>query len=151
MYHYPTAKGTASPLQPSDGMILVIGPRLEGHLARFFVVQTHLSCRFPLTVNFLGLRWSGSWSQAIDEVKDIRDKAEAMRLYARPAKDIELENMCAEIKLRAQVRLGEMSKGLETAERQRTDLHPTGGKQTKKATLKAAGISTSEAHLSTAA
>ncbi len=30
MYHCPTANGTVSPLQPSDGQILEIGPRLEG-------------------------------------------------------------------------------------------------------------------------
>ncbi len=31
----PTAKGTLSPLQPSDGMILEIGPRSEGHPVTF--------------------------------------------------------------------------------------------------------------------
>lgn len=34
---------------------------------------------------------------------------------------------------------------METAERARTDLHPTAGKQTKTAILKAAGLSTSAA------
>jgi len=28
-------------------MILVIGPRLEGHSAIFLAIQTHPSCRFP--------------------------------------------------------------------------------------------------------
>ena len=42
------AKGTVSPLPPSDGMILVIGPRLEGHLPKFTAVQTHPFCRFHL-------------------------------------------------------------------------------------------------------
>jgi hypothetical protein len=32
---FPPAWRTASPLQPSDGVTLVIGPRLEGHLSRF--------------------------------------------------------------------------------------------------------------------
>jgi hypothetical protein len=36
-------------------------------------------------------------------------------------------------------RIGELSRELEKAERQRTDLHPSGGKQTKTAALKAAG------------
>ena len=45
-YHRPTAKGTVSLLQPSDGMVLVIGPRLEGHSFIFLAIQTHPSCRF---------------------------------------------------------------------------------------------------------
>ena len=38
-------------MQPSDGMILVIGPRLEGHSVIFLAIQTHLSCRFLLAVD----------------------------------------------------------------------------------------------------
>ncbi len=37
-------------------MILVIGPRLEGHSVIFLAIQTHLSCRFLLAVDSLGLR-----------------------------------------------------------------------------------------------
>ena len=70
MYHRPTAKKTVSPLQPSDGMILVIGPRLEGHSVFFLAIQTHLSCRFLLAVDSLGLRRSGSSSQFIDPPQD---------------------------------------------------------------------------------
>ena len=44
-------------------MILVIGPRLEGHSVLFLAIQTHLSCRFLLAVDPLGLRWSESSSQ----------------------------------------------------------------------------------------
>ncbi len=48
-------------------------------------------------------------AKSIDEVKDIRDKAEAMRLYARQAHDsLGMQNQCAEIKLRAERKLGEM-------------------------------------------
>ncbi len=46
-------------MQPSDGMILVIGPRLEGH-----------SGRLLLAVDSLGLRRSGSSSQFIDPPQD---------------------------------------------------------------------------------
>ena len=39
-------------MQPSDGMILVIGPRLESHSVIFLAIQTHPSCRFLLAVDF---------------------------------------------------------------------------------------------------
>ncbi len=51
-------------------MILVIGPRLEGHSVILLAIQTHPSCRFLLAVDFLGLRWSGSSSQFIDPPQD---------------------------------------------------------------------------------
>ncbi len=42
-------------------------------------------------------------AKSIDEVKDIRDKAEALRTYAKQAgMGLELQNECAEIKLRRQ-------------------------------------------------
>lgn len=61
----------------------------------------------------------------IDEVKDIRDKAEALRLYAKQSGDtLEMQNRCAEIKMRAERRAGEILREMK-ANGQR---HP-GGRQ----------------------
>lgn len=79
----------------------------------------------------------------VDDIKDIRDKSEAMRLYAKQANDTELEQWAAEIKLRAQRAIGEISVGLEKQKNQAA--LPSGGKSKNEA-LKDAGISTSTAH-----
>lgn len=50
-------------------------------------------------------------AKSIDEVKEVRDRAEVMRLYYRQqGKSSEMQNACAEIKLRAERRLGELLK-----------------------------------------
>ncbi len=51
-------------------MILVIGPRFEGHSVIFLAIQTHPSCRFHLAMVFCNLRRSGSSSQFIDPPQD---------------------------------------------------------------------------------
>jgi len=82
--------------------------------------------------------------RSVDEIKDIRDKSEAMRLYAKQAQDTELEQWAAEIKLRAQRAIGELSAQLET-QKGGFGMVPTGGKH-KAEVLADAGISTSTAN-----
>ncbi|MCP4592831.1 MAG: hypothetical protein GY842_19015 [bacterium] len=50
----------------------------------------------------------------VDEAKGIRDKAEAMRVYYAQVKGgLEMQNNCAEIKIRAERRAGELLKAME--------------------------------------
>ena len=59
----------------------------------------------------------------IDEAKDVRDKAEAVRRYAKTAgESLELQNACAEIKLRAERRAGDL---LGVMEKNKGAAHPT--------------------------
>lgn len=52
-------------------------------------------------------------AKSIDDIKEIRDKAEAVRVYAKAAHaGLELQNTAAEIKLRAERKAGEYIAGL---------------------------------------
>lgn len=75
----------------------------------------------------------------IDEVKDIRDKAQAMAAYARQAKDTQLIEHATEIKVRAERRAGELLRTTaETGERASKGRPAAGNKS---ATLPDLGIS----------
>ena len=88
-------------------------------------------------------------AKSIDEVKDIRDKVEALKSYARQRDDKDMEVWLSEIKLRADRRIGEISVDLDKLDRKESGLKkgsPNSGKTSKAATLKAAGISKSAAY-----
>lgn len=54
-------------------------------------------------------------AKAVDEVKEIRDQAAAMREYARQAKNKQLEVDATEIRIRAERRIGELMKAQKDA------------------------------------
>ncbi len=87
-------------------------------------------------------------AKRVDDVKAIKDKAEAMRAYARQIKNPQLEADAWEIRKRAEDKLGELSTALDKAHKtgrgKKVQL-PAGGKS-KTAALKIAGISLSAAN-----
>lgn len=52
----------------------------------------------------------------VDEVKDLRDKAMALEMYARQAKNKDAERKASDVRLRAERRTGELLKELARAE-----------------------------------
>jgi hypothetical protein len=62
-----------------------------------------------MMVRFDAARVALAAARSLDEVKDVRDKAEALRMYVKQAgESLQMQNDVAEIKLRAERRAGEM-------------------------------------------
>ena len=82
----------------------------------------------------------------IDEVAGLKNKAAQLEAYARIRDDEESKRAFAEVRLRACIRIGEISRDLETAQGARTELHPNDRKKLKADTLEEAGIPISTAN-----
>jgi hypothetical protein len=84
-------------------------------------------------------------AKSVDEAKRIRDVADAMRAYAKQARNRQLEIDAAEIRMRAERRVGELilrqkaTVGERLAQGRRTDLVPRRN-QVERVTLIEAGI-----------
>lgn len=67
-------------------------------------------------VKFEAVKQALAEARSIDEIKQIRDKAEALRLYVKQQGDgLEMQNDIAEIKLRAERRAGELLAEMDKA------------------------------------
>jgi hypothetical protein len=94
-----------------------------------------------------GARAALSKAVAVDEVKNIRDKAVAIKLYAKQAKDRELEANAYELRARAERRLGQMmEEGKDQRAGQGGDRRSKDSKKPLKPTLDEAGIDKNLAH-----
>src|SRR3972149_800455 len=92
--------------------------------------------------HFDAARQALALASSIDEVKLIRDQAEAIRQYIRQQKgSLEMQNQAAEIKIRAERRAGEMLRDMEKAPGGQPYQNPTSNIVKPVETLEGLGIS----------
>jgi len=65
-------------------------------------------------------------AHAVDEVKGIRDKAQALEAYAKQARNIDAERRAADIRIRAELKAGELLKVAQKAKGARSQLNGRG-------------------------
>lgn len=88
---------------------LLIKARLEGKASVPSVIEAQGEhSRSGGLVKYEALKAAIAAAMTFEEIKDIRDKAEALRIYARMANDEQLELDTAEIRARAERRIGEL-------------------------------------------
>ena len=87
-------------------------------------------------VKYDAMRLAIAEAHAVDEVKGIRDKAQALAEYAKQSRlSVDDINRCCEIKLRAERRAGELLAEVERAQGRRSDLAETSAQREPKSTL----------------
>ena len=79
-------------------------------------------------------------AKSIDDAMQIADRAEALRVYARRAKNRALEIDCVEIRIRAERRLGEMLVGMKESGLMAKGGRPPGHPAPSKITLQNIGV-----------
>jgi hypothetical protein len=96
-------------------------------------------------IKYEAMKVAISECHALDEAKNIRDKHEALTVYAKQLKDRTAEIQFAEIRLRAERRFGEISRALpkDVGGRPDGNFPPIGG--SKLLALESVGVTTQDA------